>query len=84
VSTFSNDKAKVVIVGTHRDALPNPAEGVELVNKRINELTATSTTVVEKLYISCVDDPIVASEQVCYVLPYCCFPSSFFFFFFFF
>jgi ankyrin repeat protein/GTPase SAR1 family protein/Ran GTPase-activating protein (RanGAP) involved in mRNA processing and transport len=64
VATFSNDKAKAVLIGTHRDALSNPAEQVEAINKRINELTANSTSVVEKLFISCVDDPVATSEQV--------------------
>ncbi len=64
VSTFALDRAKVVVVGTHRDRLANGDADVAKITRRIHEITASSTTVVEKLYISCVDDPVQTSEQI--------------------
>ncbi len=57
VTSFSMDRAKVVIVGTHRDKLPRGDADVEAINKKVCQLTADSTTVVDKIYISCIDDP---------------------------
>ncbi len=54
VTSFSLDKAKVVIIGTHRDRLENGDADVEAIDKKVSQLTASSTTVVEKIYMSCV------------------------------
>ena len=64
VTSFSMDKAKVVIVGTYKDKLKDPNADVAAIDAHVSRLTANSTTVVAKFYISCLDDPIVMGELV--------------------
>ncbi len=53
MNSFAHDKAKVVVIGTHKDTLQNPDRDIPLINSRICEMTADSTAVVEKIYMSC-------------------------------
>lgn len=57
VHSFSHDKAKVIIVGTHKDTLANGDADVARINTRICEMTSSNTEVVDKIYMSCLDDP---------------------------
>ena len=58
VATFSLDRAKVVLVGTHKDKLSDPVADVAAIDMRIRDLISDSTTVVDMVYMSCLDDPV--------------------------
>jgi hypothetical protein len=54
--SFSFDRAKVVVVGTHRDQLKDREAVADAIVERVKSLTADKTTVVAQIFVSCLDD----------------------------
>ena len=64
VGTFAQDKAKVVIVGTHRDMLENPDEDEEVIRRELLHITSNSTVVVNTIFVNCTEDPKLTGDLI--------------------